>query len=106
PNQPTAAAMKEASEAIGLQFAHLPVSGAMVDPQTVGQFADLLNKGERIMAYCGAGPRAVLLTSLAEIVNGASTQAVMTQALEAGFDLRPAAGLLEAYAAARDKGED
>ncbi|MEO1658959.1 MAG: TIGR01244 family sulfur transferase [Pseudomonadota bacterium] len=97
PGQPTAAEVSAAAEAEGLAFRHVPMRGPQVDPYDVAAYAEMLKDGP-IWAYCGAGPRAVLLTSLAEILNGKSIEAVIDQAAEAGFDISPALPLLESYA--------
>ncbi|MEO1040661.1 MAG: TIGR01244 family sulfur transferase [Pseudomonadota bacterium] len=101
PGQPTSADMAAAAEAHGLAFLYVPMRGPEVDPADVAAFAAKLQDGP-IWAYCGAGPRAVLLTSLAEILNGVSIDAVIDQAAEAGFDISPALPLLQAYAEQKD----
>ncbi len=101
PGQTPAAEMAAAAEALGLVFRHAPMKGPQVDPKDVAAYAEMLKEGS-IFAYCGAGPRAVLLTSLAEILNGKSIEAVIDQAAEAGFDISPALPLLESYAAGKD----
>ncbi|MEM6913044.1 MAG: TIGR01244 family sulfur transferase [Pseudomonadota bacterium] len=101
PGQPPAAEIAAASDAHGLAFLHVPMRGPDVDPAHVAAFAAMLNDGP-IWAYCGAGPRAVLLTSLAEIINGAAIDAVIDQAANAGFDIAPALPLLNAYADQKD----
>ncbi|MEM6747258.1 MAG: TIGR01244 family sulfur transferase [Pseudomonadota bacterium] len=101
PGQPSAAEIASAAEAAGLVFRHVPMRGPQVDPDDVAAYAQMLKEGS-IFTYCGAGPRAVLLTSLAEILNGNSVEAVIAQAAEAGFDLSPALPLLESYASERD----
>lgn len=101
PGQTPAAEMAAAAEELGLIFRHVPMKGPQVAPQDVAAYAEMLKEGS-IFAYCGAGPRAVLLTSLAEILNGKSIEAVIDQAAEAGFDISPALPLLESYAAGKD----
>jgi len=101
PGQTPAAEMAAAAEELGLIFRHAPMKGPEVDPKDVAAYAEMLKEGS-IFAYCGAGPRAVLLTSLAEILNGKSIEAVIDQAAKAGFDISPALPLLESYAAGKD----
>ncbi len=66
PDQPTSAAMSLAAAAAGLEYRHLPVSGAYQSPQDAAQMAQLLNELPRpLLMFCRSGTRSARLYALA-----------------------------------------
>ncbi len=62
PEQPTSASIEAAAVAAGLQYVHLPVSGAYQSPQEIAAFRQLLDTLPRpILAFCRSGARSTRL---------------------------------------------
>lgn len=62
PEQPTAAAIEAAARAVGLEYCHLPVSGAYQTPEEIAAFKHLLDTLPRpILAFCRSGARSTKL---------------------------------------------
>jgi uncharacterized protein (TIGR01244 family) len=62
PDQPTSAAVQAAALAAGLQYRHLPVSGAYQSPEEIAAFGDLLAELPRpLLAFCRTGTRCTKL---------------------------------------------
>lgn len=58
PTQPTSADIEAAAKAAGLQYVHLPVSGAFQSPEEIARFGELLKTLPRpILAFCRSGAR-------------------------------------------------
>lgn len=67
PEQPTAAAVEAAARAAGLEYRHLPVSGAYQSPEEIAAFKQLLETLPRpILAFCRSGARSTKLYSGAQ----------------------------------------
>ena len=100
PGQPTHQAMKAEVEAAGLTHAFIPViPGTVPSADDAKRFAALVEGGP-VFAYCGSGPRVVLLASCAAAASGRPVEDVIAEARQAGFDLAGARGLLMQMAAA------
>jgi sulfide:quinone oxidoreductase len=66
PDQPTSDAMAAAAQAAGLEYRHLPVSGAYQSPQDVQAMAALLQELPRpLLMFCRSGARSARLYALA-----------------------------------------
>lgn len=94
------APMRRAAEAAGLGFRYVPViSGGMTmdDVEEMGR-ALAETEGPHV-AYCRSGTRSVTVWALAE-AGRRSPDALIAAAAEAGYDLRPMRGALEARATA------
>ena len=62
PDQPTSASIEAAAKAAGLEYAHLPVSGAYQSPEEIAEFARLLQTLPRpLLAFCRSGARSTRL---------------------------------------------
>src|SRR6218665_3129231 len=62
PEQPTSAAIAAAAQAAGLQYAHLPVSGAYQSPEEIAEFKKLLDTLPKpVLAFCRSGARSTKL---------------------------------------------
>lgn len=62
PEQPLSAAVEAACRAAGLEYRHLPVSGAFQSPEQIAAFGELLQSLPRpILAFCRSGARSARL---------------------------------------------
>jgi uncharacterized protein (TIGR01244 family) len=67
PDQPTAAEVRAAAAAAGLQYRHLPVDGGYQSPEEIAAFAQLLAELPRpILAFCRSGGRSTRLFMAAQ----------------------------------------
>ena len=67
-------------------------SAATLTPEHVAVFAEALSHADgRILAYCRSGNRSSMLWAAANVALGAPVEAVLQQAADAGYELRPAA---------------
>lgn len=58
PDQPTSAQIEAAARAAGLEYRHLPVSGAYQSPEEIAAFRALLDSlPQPILAFCRSGAR-------------------------------------------------
>ncbi len=69
PDQPTTAAIAAAASAAGLEYHHLPVSGAYQSPDEIAAFAQLLDSLPRpLLAFCRSGARSSKLYVAARVL--------------------------------------
>lgn len=62
PGQPAAEEIRRACEALGLDFHHLPFTGADLDPALIEAFREVLdNAAGPVFAYCRSGQRCAYL---------------------------------------------
>jgi len=88
PGQPSSREVEAAARAAGLDYHHIPVSGA-ITPEAVGRMAAILEEGTAILAFCRSGTRSTWLWALAEASRGADGESLIARAAEAGYDLEP-----------------
>lgn len=87
PGQPTVAEMRDAAQAAGLAFHHIPVSGGAFPAPAITAFGAVRRGSEgKVLAYCRTGTRSITLESLAN-PHRLSSEEILTQAREAGYDL-------------------
>ena len=68
-DQPTSAEMAAAAQAAGLEYRHLPVSGAYQSPEDAAAMARLLGELPRpLLMFCRSGARSARLYDLAQSV--------------------------------------
>ena len=96
PGQPTLGAMRDAAQAAGLAFHHIPVAGGLFPPAAVAAFG-AIRRGTagKVLAYCRTGTRAATLDALANI-HGLTAAERIARAQAAGYDLSGLAGQLDA----------
>ena len=87
--QPTVDAMREAAQACGLAFHHIPVSGGEFPAAAIAAFRAIRHgtKGP-VLAYCRTGTRSITLETLAN-PDGIAPEERLSRASAAGFDLTP-----------------
>lgn len=87
PNQPTVASMREAAEAVGLTFHHIPVSGGEFPQVAIKAFATVREEADgKVLAFCRTGTRSITLDALANVENE-TADARIERAERAGYDL-------------------
>lgn len=101
PGQPSGAEIRAAAEAAGLRYSAVPVTGAgFSHPQLDAMARALVEAEGPVLAYCRSGTRSCNLWALAAAKAGRDPELLVTQAREAGYDLRPIRPMLDALAAA------
>lgn len=87
PGQPSAEALRQAAEAAGLAFAHVPVVGGAISEQDVADFRQALaDLPQPVFGFCRTGTRTTTLWALANA--GAQTpDRLIDRAKSAGYDL-------------------
>ena len=87
PSQPTVASMRQAAEAAGLAFHHIPVSGGEFPPVAIKAFAKVREEADgKVLAFCRTGTRSITLDALANVENE-TADARNERAQRAGYDL-------------------
>jgi uncharacterized protein (TIGR01244 family) len=86
PDQPSAAEFRQAAEAVGLAFAHVPVVGGALSDADVAAFRHALDVLPKpIFGFCRTGTRTTTLWALARAADEADRLIQCAQA--AGYDL-------------------
>lgn len=86
-DQPTAAAMREAAQSVGMAFHHIPVSGGQFPDGAVAAFRAVRRGSEGLLlAYCRTGTRSITLDALANPDDVDPSERLM-RAANAGYDL-------------------
>ena len=86
-SQPTVASMREAAEAAGLAFHHIPVSGGEFPPVAIKAFAKVREEADgKVLAYCRTGTRSITLDALANVEDETADDRIK-RAERAGYDL-------------------
>jgi uncharacterized protein (TIGR01244 family) len=100
PGQPGGEAVAAACAAHGIGYRAVPVdhSGFRMD-QVSATLTAIAEAGGPVLAYCRSGTRSCHLWALAAAGMGEPVEDVIARAREAGYDLAPARGMLDAVAA-------
>ena len=87
PGQPSAEALRQAAEAAGLAFAHVPVVGGAISDQDVADFREALaDLPQPVFGFCRTGTRTTTLWALANVAS-ISADDLIARAKSAGYDL-------------------
>jgi len=98
PDQPSAADLRQAAEAAGLIFAHVPVVGGGISDQDIADFRQTLAKLPKpVFGFCRTGTRTTTLWALANAADVAVDD-LISQAQAAGYDLSALRPRLEGIA--------
>jgi uncharacterized protein (TIGR01244 family) len=93
--QPTAKELEAEAARHGIAFLNLPFTAPTLTPEHVAVFAEALSHADgKILAFCRSGNRSSMIWAAANVALGAPLDAVLRQAADAGYDLRPAAGFI------------
>lgn len=86
-NQPTVASMRQAAEAAGLAFHHIPVSGGELPPVAIKAFAKVREEADgKVLVFCRTGTRSITLDAFANVENETADERI-ERAERAGYDL-------------------
>lgn len=103
-DQPDGAAIQQAATELGLGYASIPVDHSGFSEPQVAAMAQALERADgKVLAYCRSGTRSTFLWALAEASRGKDPAALAQAAHEAGYDISPAAPMLDMLAS-RDRG--
>ena len=98
PGQPSAEALRQAAEAAGLAFAHVPVVGGAISDQDVADFREALaDLPQPVFGFCRTGTRTTTLWALANVAS-ISADDLIARAKSAGYDLGALRARLEGAA--------
>ena len=87
PNQLDVASMRDAAQATGLDFHHIPVSGGEFPLVAIKAFAKIRGEADgKVLAFCRTGTRSITLDVLANVENE-TADARNERAQRAGYDL-------------------
>lgn len=87
PGQLPVASMREAAEAAGLAFHHIPVSGGEFPPVAIKSFAKVREEADgKVLAFCRTGTRSITLDALANVEHESAAERI-NRAQRAGYDL-------------------
>lgn len=89
PGQPSAESLRQAAEAAGLRFIHLPVSGLPHPAAVAGtrEALESLKPGEKVLMFCRSGMRSTAAWAMARAAMGDDPQDLRDAAARAGYDL-------------------
>jgi len=87
PGQPSAEDLRQAAEAAGLAFAHVPVVGGAISDQDVADFREALaDLPQPVFGFCRTGTRTTTLWALAH-ASDTDAKDLISTAKTAGYDL-------------------
>lgn len=93
--QPSAKELEAEAARHGIAFLNLPFTAPTLTPEHVAVFAEALSQADgKILAFCRSGNRSTMIWAAANVALGAPLDAVLQQAADAGYDLRPAAAFI------------
>jgi uncharacterized protein (TIGR01244 family) len=95
PGQPLAGEIEDAAAAAGIEYRFVPIIRG-IGPADVEEMQKALRASEqgKLLAFCRSGTRSALAVALAKREEGASSDEVIQQLNQAGFDHGPIAHLL------------
>jgi uncharacterized protein (TIGR01244 family) len=95
PGQPLAGEIEDAAAAAGIGYRFVPIIRG-IGPADIEEMQKALREAEdgKLLAFCRSGTRSALAIALAKREEGASTEEVVRQLNQAGFDHGPIAHLL------------
>ena len=93
--QPLASEIEDAAAAAGIGYRFVPIMRG-IGPADVESMQEAMREAEggKLLAFCRSGTRSALAIALAKREEGASTEEVVRQLNQAGFDHGPIAHLL------------
>lgn len=92
--QPTVETMRNAAEAVGIGFHHIPVSGGAFPGAAITAFGQVRKGAEgKVLAYCRTGTRSITLDALANVEQLTADERI-ARAKAVGYDLAAMRDLL------------
>ena len=89
PGQPPGAEIEAAARAAGLDYAFIPISGALSDDKIAAMGTALADAEGKTLIFCKSGTRSTWLWALTLARQGADADELLLRAARAGYDLRP-----------------
>lgn len=101
PEQPTAAACREAAEEAGLAYYHIPMTPDRLSMEMIEEFRRAVEEQPGpVLAHCKSGGRSTTLWALVECCHNArDVDEVLARAAAEGYDLSQMRPLLQDYVA-------
>ena len=100
PGQPVGAEIEAAAREAGLAYHAIPISGGQFGEEQVRAMQEALSSSKGpVLAFCRSGTRSTLLWSMAQANAGRDLEEIAAQAAQAGYDISPIAGMLQALSA-------
>lgn len=96
PGQPSAAELEAAARAAGLDYVHIPVALEFSQDKVVAMDEALGHAQGRILLFCRSGTRSTYLWAMARARGGAVPAALVQNAAQAGYNIRPILSALKA----------
>ncbi len=88
PGQPAGAAIEAAARAAGLDYIHIPVSGAPTSSQVEAVRTAVEGASGKVLAYCRSGTRSVVTWALGQATDGKmGATDIVRRGAAAGYDL-------------------
>ncbi|MBO9543394.1 TIGR01244 family sulfur transferase [Caulobacter sp.] len=87
PSQPSSAVIEAAARAAGLDYLHVPVRGGPTQEQVDAVRAAVEAADGPVLAFCRSGTRSIVTWSIGQALAGEDRQTLVTQGLQAGYDL-------------------
>lgn len=93
----------ERARALGMEYRHIPMTGATLTPELVDHFrAELEALPKPVYVHCRSGTRSAALVLMDKAVReGVSGQEAARRAAQLGFDVSGLSGFIDRYAASR-----
>lgn len=88
------AAMLAEAESAGLAFHYIPMTPGTIPSEDEANAFLQATSGGRVFAYCGGGPRVIVLASFAAAAAGKSVEGILSEAGALGMDLSSVRPLL------------
>lgn len=102
PEEPQGNAIEQAAQDAGIAYVAIPITHAgFSEGQVIALGEALAQNDGKTLAYCRSGTRSTLLWALAAARSGEQPDTIATAAANAGYDVSPVAGILQAYASAK-----
>ena len=100
PDQTPGQEIETAARDAGIAYAAIPLAMPELSDAHVAAMAEALAAAPGpVLAYCRSGTRSTLLWALAQARGGGDPEVIARAAAEAGYDVSPVRGLMEAYSA-------
>jgi uncharacterized protein (TIGR01244 family) len=95
PGQPLSAEIREAAEAVGLEYRHIPISRG-IGPSNVEEMRAAIHAaaGGKLLAFCRSGTRSTYAWAVAKREDGCDPAKIQRCAEQAGYDIAPVSHLL------------
>jgi uncharacterized protein (TIGR01244 family) len=87
PDQPSAAEMRDAAEAAGLRYVHLPVAGQPRPDQIRDMHAAIEAAGGPALAFCRTGTRSIIAWAAGQAAAGRAVHDLEALGTRAGYEI-------------------